>query len=75
MMINIGFNNYVSKDKIICVSQATSSPITRLRRSAEDNNLFIDCTMGRKTRSYIHTLDGFLIGSAIEADTLKTRII
>lgn len=76
-MINAGYNNYIKKDKILSVASVqgvVSSPIKRAMRAAENKDMVIDLTAGRKTRSVIFTDSGHVILSAVEGKTITQRI-
>ncbi|WP_010239054.1 DUF370 domain-containing protein [Clostridium arbusti] len=68
-LLNIGFDNYISPDKISEITQPLSAPIKRIIRNAKSNEL-IDCTMGRKTESVILTKDNKIILSSISREIL-----
>ena len=51
MMVNIGFGNIVSSDRIIAMVDPESAPIKRLVIEAKQNGKLIDATCGRKTRA------------------------
>lgn len=73
-LINIGFGNIVSVDKIISIVNPDSAPIKRLVQEAKDNKTVIDATFGRKTRAVIITDSGQLILAAIQPETIASRI-
>lgn len=41
---------------------------------AEDENTFIDCTAGKKTRSLLHLVDRFVVSSSISPEALVGRL-
>lgn len=51
--IDVGFQNNVEANKILTVSRPSSAPIKRMIKTAKENNMFIDLTEGKKTRSII----------------------
>lgn len=53
-LINIGFGNMVSANRIIAVISPESAPVKRVISEARDKGLLIDATYGRKTRCYHH---------------------
>jgi len=73
-LINIGFNNMVSAERIITVASPDSAPIKRLVQDSRDFGRVIDCSCGRKTRSVIVTDSDHVILSAIQAETLAGRL-
>jgi len=48
-LLNIGFNNMVSAERIIAVASPESAPIKRLVQDSRDYGRVIDCSCGRKT--------------------------
>ena len=52
-LINIGFGNIVSSDRIIAIVSPESAPIKRLVQDSKDQGRAIDATCGRRTRAVI----------------------
>ncbi len=73
-LINIGFGNFVSAERVITVVNPDSSPMRRLREDAKENGRLIDATQGRKTRSLIITDSNHVILSALQAETVSQRM-
>ena len=73
-LINIGFGNIVSADRIIAIVSPESAPIKRLIQGAKDNNIAIDATYGRRTRAALIMDSGHVILSAIQPETVGGRI-
>ena len=73
-LLNIGFNNMVSAERIIAVASPESAPIKRLVQDSRDFGRVIDCSCGRKTRSVIITDSDHVILSAIQSETLVGRL-
>jgi len=71
-LINIGFGNMVSANRIIAVISPESAPVKRVI-SARDKGLLIDATYGRKTRAVIITDSSHVILSAIQPETVANR--
>ena len=74
MLVNVGFGNMVSKDRIISVVSPDTSPIKRLVQDAKDSGRAIDVTCGRRTRAVIITDSDHVILSAIQCETVANRI-
>lgn len=72
-LINIGFGNLVSGDRIIAVVAPDSAPIKRIVQDAKEQGMLIDATYGRKTRSVIITDSDHVVLSAINPDSLGNR--
>ena len=72
-LINIGFGNMVSANRIIAVISPESAPVKRVISEARDKGLLIDATYGRKTRDVIITDSSHVILSAIQPETVANR--
>ena len=64
-LINIGYGNMMSSERLVAVVSPDSAPIKRIISDAKDRGLLIDATYGRKTRSVIVTDSDHVILSAI----------
>ena len=73
-LINIGFGNYVSAQRIVAVISPDSSPVRRMFREATDRQKVVDATCGRKTRAVIVTDSDQVILSALQPETVAGRI-
>ena len=72
-LINIGFGNIVSAERIISIISPESAPIKRIIQEAKDSKLAIDATYGRRTRSVIIMDSGHVILSAVQPETIANR--
>ena len=72
-LINIGFGNMVSANRIIAVISPESAPVKRVISEARDKGLLIDATYGRKTRAVIITDSNHVVLSAIQPETVANR--
>ena len=50
-LINIGFGNLVSSQRLLAIVSPDSAPIKRLIQESRDRGMLIDATYGRKTAS------------------------
>ncbi len=73
-LINIGFGNAVSINRIIAVITPISASGKRIREEAKENNLLIDATHGRKTRAIIIMDSNHVVLSAMNPETLSNRL-
>ena len=73
-MINIGYGNMISAERIVTVISPESAPIKRLIQEAKDDGRAIDATYGRRTRSVIITDSGHIILSAIQPERVADRL-
>ena len=73
-LVNIGYRNMVSAERIITIVSSESAPIKRLIQEARDDGRAIDATYGRKTRAVIIMDSGHIILSSLITETLAARI-
>ena len=74
MLVNVGFGNMVSRERIIAVVNPETAPIKRLIQDSKDGGRAIDVTCGRRTRSVIITDSDHVVLSAIQCETVSNRI-
>ena len=72
-LVNIGFGNMVSQDRIISIVSPESAPIKRMIQDAKDSKVAVDATYGRRTRSVIIMDSGHIILSAVQPETVANR--
>ncbi|MFH2123905.1 MAG: DUF370 domain-containing protein [Pseudomonadota bacterium] len=73
-LLNIGFGNTVSIERIIAVINAGSSPARKLKELAKQEGKLIDVTEGRRTRSMLVMDSNHLILSSVQPDTIGQRL-
>ena len=73
-LINIGFGNIVSADRIVSIVSPDSEPIKRIVQEAKDAKVAIDATYGRRTRSVIIMDSGHIVLSAVQPETIAGRV-
>lgn len=73
-LINIGFGNIVSADRLIAIVSPESAPIKRMIQEAREKGMLIDASFGRRTRSVIITDSDHVILSAIQTETVAGRL-
>ncbi|GKX31683.1 UPF0296 protein [Vallitalea longa] len=73
-MVNIGFGNIISANRIIAIISPESAPIKRVIQNGRDDKKLIDATYGRKTRAVIIMDSGHVILSAILPETVGQRL-
>ena len=73
-LINIGFGNFVSSDRLVAVVDPESNPIKRIVSRAREDGLLIDATYGRKTRAVLVADSGHVILCPLTTETLSQRI-
>ena len=73
-LVNVGFDNAVSADRIVAIVAADPSPIRRLREAASRHQKLIDATNGRRTRTVIVTDSDHVVLSSLQPETLAQRL-
>lgn len=73
-LINIGFGNMVSANRVIAIVSPESAPIKRIVQDIRDKKMLIDATYGRRTRAVIIMDSGHIILSAIQPETVAGRM-
>jgi regulator of extracellular matrix RemA (YlzA/DUF370 family) len=73
-LINIGFGNIVSANRLIAIVSPESAPIKRIIQEARDRGMLIDATYGRRTRAVIITDSDHVILSAVQPETVANRL-
>ena len=73
-LINIGFGNIVSANRIVAIVSPESAPIKRIVQEAKDEGTAIDATYGRKTRAVIIMDSGHVVLSSIQPETVAGRL-
>ncbi len=73
-LINIGFGNLVACERIVSVVSPDSAPIKRMVQDARDKSRLIDASYGRKSRAVIFTDSDHIILSALQPETINSRI-
>ena len=73
-LVNIGFGNVVSANKIVSIVSPEAAPIKRIIQEAKDSKIAIDATYGRRTRSVIIMDSGHVILSAVQPETVASRV-
>lgn len=71
--INIGFGNVMNTDRIVSIINPDSAPAKRMIQRAKDQDVLIDATQGRRTKSVIATDTRYIILSALQPETLAGR--
>ena len=72
-LLNIGFGNMVSANRVMAIISPESAPIKRMVQDARDK--LIDATYGRKTRAVLVMDSGQIVLSAIQPETVAHRLV
>lgn len=74
-LVNIGFGNMVSAERLVAIVSPESAPIKRIIQDARESGSLIDATYGRRTRAVIVMDSGHVILSAIQPETVANRFV
>ena len=72
-LINIGFGNLVSAQRLLAVISPDSAPVKRLIQEARDRGMLIDASYGRKTKSVLVMDTDHVILSGLEPKAIAGR--
>lgn len=73
-LVNIGFGNLVSLQRLLAVVSPDSAPIKRLIQESRDRGMLIDATYGRKTAAVLIMDSDHVVLSALSAEKLAPRL-
>ena len=73
-LINIGFGNMVSANRLVAIVSPESAPIKRIIQDAKERGSLIDATYGSRTRAVIVTDSDHVILSAVQPETVANRL-
>ena len=72
-LINIGFGNLVSSDKLVAVVAPDAAPVKRIVQEAKADGMLIDATCGRKCKSSLVSESNHVVLSAVSCETIQNR--
>lgn len=73
-LVNIGFGNLVSANRMIAIVSPESAPIKRIIQDAKERGTLIDATHGRRTRAVIITDSDHIILTYLQSETVAHRL-
>ncbi len=73
-LINIGFGNLVSAERLVAIVSPDSAPIKRIVQEAKEKGTLIDATHGRRTRAVIITDSDLIILTYLQSETVAARL-
>lgn len=73
-LVSIGFGNMVSAERIIAIVSPESAPIKRVVAEAREKKILIDASYGRRTRAVLIMDSGHIVLSALQTETVASRI-
>ncbi len=74
-LVNIGFGNMVSANRLVAIVSPESAPIKRIIGDAKEKGTLIDATHGRRTRAVVITDSDHVILTYLQSETLANRIL
>ncbi|MFQ5417569.1 MAG: DUF370 domain-containing protein [Myxococcota bacterium] len=74
VLLNIGYGNLVLAARIVAIASPVSAPMKRLREEATSRGKLVDATQGRRTRSILVMDSDHVILSAINPETIASRM-
>lgn len=72
-LVNIGFGNMISTQRLVAVVSPDSAPIKRMVSEARDRSMLIDATFGRKTAAVLIMDSDHVVLSGIPMEKLASR--
>ena len=72
-LINIGFGNLVSAERLLTVVSPDSAPVKRLVQEAKERAMLIDASFGRRTRAVLMMDTDHVVLSAITPEAITRR--
>ncbi|MBF2097820.1 MAG: DUF370 domain-containing protein [Gloeomargaritaceae cyanobacterium C42_A2020_066] len=73
VLVNIGFGNLVTAQRVVAIVSPDSAPIKRLISEARDRHQVIDATCGRRTRAVVILDSRDVVLSALQPETIAQR--
>ena len=73
-LINIGFGNMISAQRMIAIVSPESAPIKRMVQEARDRSVLIDASYGRRTRAVVIMDNDHLVLAALTPEAVANRL-
>ncbi len=73
-LVNIGFGNMISAERLVAIVSPDSAPIKRIVQEAKEKGTLIDATHGRRTRAVIITDSDLIILTYLQSETVAARL-
>lgn len=73
-LVNIGFGNMISAQRLVAIVSPDSAPVKRMVQEARDRDVLIDATYGRRTRAVLITDSDHIVLSALQPETVAARL-
>lgn len=72
-LMNIGFGNMISAERLLTVVSPEAAPIKRLVQEAREHGMLIDASCGRKTKAVLVMDTDHVILSGLSPETIARR--
>lgn len=72
-LINIGYGNMVSAQRLVSIVSPESAPVKRIVQDSRDKGMLIDATCGRRTRAVLIMDSEHVVLSAVQPETIALR--
>jgi regulator of extracellular matrix RemA (YlzA/DUF370 family) len=73
-LVNIGFGNMISADRMIAIVSPESAPIKRIIQDAKERGTLVDATHGRRTRAVIITDSDHIFLTYLSSEIVANRM-
>ena len=73
-LINVGYGNFVSADRLISIVGPESAPVKRIVQEEREGHTLIDASCGRRTRAVLIMDSGHVVLSAVQPETVAHRL-
>lgn len=73
-LINIGFGNMISAQRLVAIVSPDSAPVKRMIQEGRERGILIDATYGRRTRAVLVMDNDHLVLSALQPETVAGRL-
>lgn len=72
-LVNIGYGNMISAQRVIAVVSPDSAPVKRMVSEARERSMLIDATFGRKTAAVLVMDSDHVVLSGLPIERLAPR--
>ena len=73
-LMNIGFGNMISAQRLLAVVSPDAAPIKRLVQEARERGMLLDASFGRRTKSVLLMDTDHVILSSVTPETIAARM-
>lgn len=73
-LVNIGFGNMISANRMIAIVSPESAPIKRIIQDAKERGTLVDATHGRRTRAVIITDSDHIFLTYLSSEIVANRM-